>query len=202
MNSLLRTLQTQLDEYDLKRNTQTLVRLFSFDLQTKRIHKLVENSNLVLYSGADILARLLSANNPVPVNTMYLEFKNLAHPEDPITPPSFDRSADLSYYTGLPSGSDFLRIPLYVAPTLSASAPQYKNNQITFFGISEGLSGFNGTPFNPSANSTVFGAALVAAANPTDQSQDLIFSREYAGIGQILKESGFEVGITWTIRFN
>jgi hypothetical protein len=178
--------------------------LFSlFDTKTRRSKKVLAQSNLVLYSGADILAKLLSGAQ-YPANAMYLEFKNLADPSDPIVPPVFDRTGGIEYYNGLSSSpdTDFLRVPLAVSPNLTPSSVNYVGNQVTFFAQTEGLSGFHGKLFGPASNSAVFGAGLVAAPDLSDQSQDVLFSRVYAGIDKVLKETGFEIGVTWTIIFS
>lgn len=192
------------DNYDLSTQGRGTVRFFLFNKETGEVKKVVEKSNLILFSGADILAQLISGNPEFAVDAMYLEFQNLVSPSDPITPPAFDRTGGVAYYNGL-SGSpnrDFLRVPLTVSPLITPANANYAGNQITFFGISEGTIGFEGKPFNPAVNSAVFGAALIATPDFGDQSQDVVFSRVYAGIDKILKEVGFEIGVTWTIRFN
>lgn len=180
------------------------VLFYLFNPKTKQVKKIVEKRNLVLYSGADILARLLSGDAKFAVGAMYIEFKNLADPSDPITPPPFDRTGGIAYYNGLASSpdTDFLRVPLAVSPAFTASSTDYEGNQVTFFAQTEGLSGFHGKLFGPANNSAVYGAGLIATPDLPDQSQDRVFSRVYAGIDKVLKESGFEIGVTWTIRFN
>jgi hypothetical protein len=194
----------QFDSYDLSRAAKSLVRFYARELDTGKTSKVIERPNLVLYEGADILAQLLSGARGYHVNTMYLEFKNLAAPGDAIVPPSFGRGDGIAYYNGLISSldTDFLRVPLTVSALVEASGGDYAGNQDTFFGISEGTVGFHGKPFLPSSNSAVFGAALIAAPDPTDQSQDKVYARVYTGIDKILKQTGFEIGVTWTTRFN
>jgi len=189
--------------FDLARQARGDVKIFSFDPKTGIVYRLLEKRNLILYSGADVLASLLAGQN-TPVNAMYMEFKNLADPADSITPPAFDREGGISYYNGLSSSpdTDFLRIPLTVNPTIESSDAVYAGNQVVFFGVSEGTVGFHGKSFLDTANSAVFGAALVAAPDLTDQSQDMVFSRIYSGIDKVLKVAGHQIGITWTIRFN
>lgn len=189
--------------FDLARDARGDVKIFSFDPRTGVVHKLLEKQNLILYSGADVLAKLL-AGQRTPVNAMYMEFKNLAAPGDSITPPTFDREGGISYYNGLATSpdTDFLRIPLTVNPTIESSDGVYGGNQVVFFGVSEGTAGFHGKSFLDTANSAVFGAALVAAPDLADQSQDLVFSRIYSGIDKVLKVAGHQIGVTWTIRFN
>jgi hypothetical protein len=208
MSAKLKELKEQLDDYSLGKSAQGFVRLFSFDPATNLVKKVIESKNLVLYSGADIMARLLGGQSSYAVNTMYLEFKNLPLPTDPIVNPSFTREDGIDYYNGLISSldTDFLRVPLVVNPNITSSGVLYEGNQATFFGISEGSVGFHGKTFGPSVNSAVYGAALIAAPDPLSQSEDLVFSRYYAGspgwTDKILAEAGFQIGVTWTIRFS
>lgn len=180
------------------------LKLFSFDPVTRRIFKLVEKKNLILYGGADILALLLAGQNDYRARTMYIEFQNLADPSDPITPPTFGRDGGIGYYDGLISSPDrdFIRIALSVSPSFASSGSDYQNNVVTFFGQTAGTAGFHGKSFGESSNSAVFGAALVASPDPQDQSLDVVFSRVYSGIDKILKQAGQEIGVTWSIRFN
>ena len=180
------------------------LRFFSYDPLTGRIIKLIEKKNLILYGGADILSLLLAGQNDYRARTMYIEFQNLADPSDPITPPTFGRDGGASYYDGLISSPDrdFIRIALSVSPSFASSGGDYQNNVVTFFGQTAGTSGFHGKSFGESANSAVFGAALVASPDTQDQSKDVVFSRVYSGIDKILKQTGQEIGVTWSIRFN
>lgn len=192
-----------LDRFDLGR-AEGILRIFSFDPRTGRVFRYVETKNLVLYGGADILALLVAGQADYRVRTMYAEFRNLVDPSDPIVPPVFDRSGGIAYYNGLSSDpdTDFIRLALNVSPSFASSGSNYANNVVTFFGQTEGLSGFHGKTFGESANSAVFGAALVASPDSADQSRDIVFSRAYAGIDKVPKQSGQEIGITWSIRFN
>jgi len=204
MDPLKAKLLKQLDRYALDRSAKGLVRFFSFNPRNGELIKVIDRTNLILYEGADALAQCLVGNADYAVRVMYLEFKNLATPGTPITPPVFDRSGGIAYYNGLAGSgdTDFLRIPLTLDPTISPSGAGYLGNQATFFGISEGTVGFNGKAFNESANSAVYGAGLISAPQIDNQATDTVFARVYAGIDKVLKETGFEVGVTWTIRFN
>lgn len=190
--------------FELSQRGRGDVTLFAFDPATKKVVQEISTHNLILFSGADILAQCLTGNAKYAVSTMYLEFMNLASPSDPIVPPAFDRTGGIAYYNGL-SGSpdtDFIRVPLTVNPSIVASGSDYNGNRVTFFGMTEGTTGFFGKPFNPGVNSAVFGAALVAAPDPDDQSQDVVFSRVYAGIDKVLKQTGYEIGVVWTVQLN
>jgi hypothetical protein len=189
---------------DLGRQAKGLVTLFSFDEKTKRICRQISLQNLILYSGADILGRLLAGQSAYAINMLYLEFQNTV---GAIVPPAVSRADGIAYYNGLSSSpdTDFLRLPLLVEPSVDASSTDYESNQATFFAESEGTAGFFAKPFSEAASSFIFGAALVAAPDPADQSKDIVFSRVYIGeLGwttAIDKQNGKQVGVTWTIRF-
>jgi hypothetical protein len=192
------------EPYNLSKQGKGLVSLFSFDEKTRRICRQISLQNLILYSGADILGRLLAGQSAYAINMVYLEFKNTGAA---ITPPAVSRADGIAYYNGL-SGSmdtDFLRLPLLVEPSVDASGADYESNQATFFAESEGTEGFFSKPFSETASSFVFGAALVAAPDPTDQSKDIVFSRVYIGelgwTDAIDKQDGKQVGLTWAVRF-
>lgn len=192
------------EHLNLGRQAKGLVTLFSFDEKTRRICRQISLQNLILYSGADILGRLLAGQSDYAINMLYLEFQNTS---GAIIPPAVSRADGIAYYNGLSSSpdTDFLRLPLLVNPTVDASSPDYESNQATFFAESEGTAGFFGKAFSEAAASWVFGAALVVAPDPADQSKDIVFSRVYIGelgwAAAIDKQNGKQVGVTWTIRF-
>lgn len=190
--------------YNLGNRGKGLVSLFSFDEKTRRIHKLVQLQNLILYGGAGIMARVLAGQREYAINVVYMEYKNTS---GAIVPPSVTRADGIEYYTGLSASpdTDFLRIPLLVNPTLNASEADYESNEVTFFAESEGTQGFWGKDYSQSADSHVFGAALVAAPDLNDQSKDIVFSRVYVGElatwgTPVDKQDGKQVGLTWTIQ--
>lgn len=189
------------DLFSLERGCVGQVTFRLFNPVTGKVVKTIDKRNQILFGGADIFALLLGGQTGYGISTLYVEFENLTNPADPITPPAFDRSGGLAYYAGLAASPnrDFLRVPLTTSPAFSTSGAEYKNNLITFFGVTEGLQGFHGKPFGETSNSAVIGAGLVASPDTMDQSKDLVFSRLYTGIDKILKSAGFQVGITWQI---
>ncbi len=154
-----------------------------------------EGANLVLYGWADVTAKLMADN----VNMLYFEFENLANPGDPITPPAYDRSGGLAYYTQLASPRDYLRVPITVHPSIISSGDDYQGNQVTFFAVTQGAEGVHGLSFSSSVNSAVFGYALVYAANPDDPTADVVVARTYKDPRP--KEPNAQIGIQWTLRF-
>jgi len=192
------------EPYNLGKQGKGLVSIFSFDEKTKRICRMIQLHNLILYNGADILGRLLAGQSSYAVNMLYLEFQNTV---GVITPPVVSRADGIAYYNGLSASpdTDFLRLPLLVDPSVDASSADYESNQATFFAESEGTTGFFGKAFSQGASSFVFGAALVAAPDPADQSKDVVFSRVYLGelgwTDAVDKQDGKQIGVTWAIRF-
>lgn len=190
--------------YDLGQRAKGKVSIFAFDEKTRRIYRIHHLNNLILYSGADIMGQLLAGRAQYAINTVYLEFKNTV---GVITPPEVTRADGIEYYNGLAASldTDFLRVPLLVNPSVEASDVNYESNQVTLFAESEGTEGFFGKPFSQAASSWVFGAALVAAPAPSDQSQDVVFSRLYTGdlgwTSSIDKQDGKQVGLTWGVEF-
>ncbi len=173
------------------------VRFFSYDPITKKIFKVIEKRNLIVFNGADCLARLLAKQVQYAPGGMYMEFKNTGG--SAVAAPSYDRSGANEYYQALAGDIDILRIPLQVTPLLSKSSVDYESNQVTYFATTQGVAGLkNSLPFNE--DSVVYGAALVAIPDLDDDSQDVVFSRVYTEIGSIQKVAGQEVGVTWTVQ--
>lgn len=143
---------------------------------------------------------------------MYIEYENVANPEDVIAAPtSFERDENLQYYRELEgvSNQDYLRVQLLQEPTHDI-ADGYESyfldcddgNRLTFMAMTSGSAGMFGRPFNSASNSKVFGASLVAMPVPNDHTQDVIAARTYFDVeDQTVKESSHQIGITWQLIF-
>jgi hypothetical protein len=130
---------------------------------------------------------------------MYLEFENTDNPGDPVSPPTFDRTRDVSYYNGLSlsSNRDYLRIPV-ISAELSSDGEGLTDNRMSYFARSSGSVGVHGKPFSAAANSVVFGGSLVALVDATDFTQDLLYSSwYYTTADQQQKLPSSQVGIEW-----
>jgi hypothetical protein len=119
---------------------------------------------------------------------IYVEYENVADPDDVVTVPVVDRADGVGYYLGLAGSSsrDFIRIPIVLtskARDNTSASTQFLEpglyNQIIFQGLTVGTQGVNGKPFSSAANSKIAGTALVAAPTPSDVTQDLVWSRLY-----------------------
>ncbi len=180
------------------------VSVFSFDPVTKQIKKIVNKSNLILFSGADVLAKAVVGTAGWAVNVMYIEYQNLSSPSDDPVIPAYDRTGGIDYYNGLaasPNG-DIMRVPLLTTPLFSSSNPSdYNNNQLSLFAISEGSTGVWGKMFSESVNSCIIGGALICAVDPDEQSSDVVFSRTYLTPDKVLLQSNYQIGLNWNLRF-
>ena len=159
-------------------------------------------ANTILYSWSEILAELLTkGNSKYRISGMYLEFANVANPGDVVSVPTYNRTRDIDYYTGLSVSSDldYLRVPL-TATTLS-SKDALINNVLTFFAMSSGVVGIHGKPFSAANNSVIYGGALVAMPEAGDASQDKIFSAMYLPLDeQQAKGPNNQIGLEWQIE--
>lgn len=171
---------------------------YVFDENTRIYKKVEEIDNLVVYSGADILAKTLAGDISYKLSTMYFEFDNLVF----TPPPSHltDRTAERSYYD-FPAGTrDFLRYPLSGAPVMAASTVDYDGNKLTYFGMTSGSGQLGGAGRANYTNgvSNVIGVGLMASPTPLVQANDVLFSRVYLAV-PIQKETSKQVAIMWDI---
>lgn len=155
---------------------------------------------MITYEGLDLLGKL-AAGVGTKFNMMYLEFTNEAG-DPPIIVP--DPADGRSYYTALEAPGntrDYIRVPLVVDPVLSSSdVTKFATNKVSCLAMSTGVSaGRGGHTFE--SGSKVFGVALVAAPDPDDASQDIVFSRNYDFIFKT-KSASDEISIQMAETFS
>ena len=190
-----------LDTAPIVKGTTTWWRLMLINERTGEITRLVEQQNIIPYQGADVFARLLAGDVTYAPGAMFFEFENTVG--DPVAPTPA-RDEDINYYLStllLNPNRDYMRIPLVVSPSLTASGDDYDGNQVTFFAITAGLTGVHGLTFDQSVDSKVYGVALAATPTPAQYTSDLLFSRSYAGFTAVPKQDGFAIGAQYMIRF-
>jgi len=164
--------------------------------------------NLVLYDWATILCELLRGSpdgKSYRLGAAYIEFENNSGAV--VTPPGYDRTGNLSYYSGLNvhATRDYLRVLHVLAEMSSTNETQFpRGNQLLLKFATEGTMGVHGKPFSDGSSSRVFGVALAAApGGVADPSQDLVFSRTYFdGSAQQVKPAGGGLSFDWVIPFN
>lgn len=169
---------------------------------------LTTDRNQIQVGWGEIAARLFGDGDArYKLSAMYIEFENVASPGDPVTAPAYDQEDGIEYYENLSASParDFLRVPLLTSPKKSVVAG-YEGlvaaNSLTFLAQSSGTEGVHGKEFSDSANSTVFGLALVAAPVWGDRTLDLVFGRRYYDVSkQVPKKVSSQVGVSWIENF-
>jgi len=154
MNELFKTVKGKIEIFRVNGD--------SWDL----IHK---QHNLIIYQGADILAKALAGD--LNINAMYLVFEN--------DPGAIRISADLSNiagtYADASANRSFVRVSTMGNPVYTSSDSDYQNNEVAFLAVTDGTSFFPTVPVTD-GTSVFYHSALVSAADMDDQSEDLIFS--------------------------
>jgi hypothetical protein len=121
------------------------------------------------------------------IGAVYLEFENVADPEDPVSPPATAREDTIDYYEGLSASADrdFLRIPIAITPSIGvvpgfeAYFAEGQGNRLIVHAQSGGTVGVHGKAFSDVANSKVFGIAVVGMPDRADRTKDILFARSY-----------------------
>lgn len=180
--------------------------VMSVDEQGRAL-SILRKKNLILYGGADLMARMLGGSGKT-IDYLYVEYTNGSVPSDPLAV-SQPRGVGIDYYNNI-SGADYLRIPLTSPPVFTAAPPVgdptavYFSNIVTFNGISAGFTrGRFDTPFT-NGTSKVYGVALASKYDDVaDIAQDLVFSRSYfVAAGQpITKQANQQIACFWSIQF-
>jgi len=162
-------------------------------------------SNQIMYDWATIVGELLRGapdGKPYKIGGLFIEFE--VNGGAPVSPPTFERSGGIDYYTSLAGSAtrDYLRVPLTVVDLESTNTSNFPGgNALTFFGRTDGVVGVHGKTFSNAVSSRVYGGALVAYPDFGDATQDLVFSRFYWAdtANQIVKATGSQIGIEWGV---
>lgn len=155
-----------------------------------------ESSNLVVYGGADVIARLLAGYDAYKISHICFAFQNTAGSPPVVTPARTDTAA--SAFHGLVAPSDFLRVPVLSPAQIASGGINYAGNQATFIAIANATVGVNGVPFGSANNSKVFALGIVAA--PTGAyAGDVLYA--YFGLTTPIAAAGTgQVSATWTLE--
>jgi hypothetical protein len=173
--------------------------------KTGKSELVCSKKNMILYQGADLLAKALAGVKNAKVSHMYIGYKTVADISG-FVPPTIDKEysnpfTDYDVAVGL-EDLGYLRLPLSFTPTY-LSSDDYDNNTVIFTSVvSNNTTAFSGADFEDSgeaAPSHMFEVALVAALDPTGASQDKIFSR--ANFDPIVYDSNYNLTISWGIQF-
>lgn len=169
------------------------IKAWKTEVSTGKSELVVDKKNLIMYSGADLLARALGGEANSGISHMYIGFNNTgSFTPIPITKASVASDFWSSLYTD-PFG--VLRLPLSFAPGYFNDT-NYSNNIVLFSVVIASAESFHGAAFG--ASSSIYEAALVSAATPSDYRQDQLFSR--VNFAPILYETGYNLTIVWGVR--
>lgn len=144
------------------------------------------------------------------INGMYIEYENVADPDEAIDPPDFSEDDSIEYYRNLADPRDFLRVPLWSTPALSVASGDealfdgegVNFNQGEFCAYTSGTSGFNGRDFSAAVKSKVFGIGLVVVPDWDDQTKDILVLRDYyTSDKQIVKSANRQIGVSFRQKF-
>jgi len=168
-----------------------------------------KHNTQMITSGHAIARTLGMGDMSYKISRMYIEFENVASPGDAVSVPSFSNAEGREYYAGLSSPKDYLRVALLGEPTLSIESgyePYFTEgvdgNKLTFLAQTAGTVGVNGTTFSNAMNSKVYGLALVSAPSETDETQDVVVTRDYYEVAdQLVKPASGQLTITWELAF-
>jgi hypothetical protein len=135
------------------------------------------------------------------IGGMYVEFDNSGAV---ISTPSITRDESLEYYTNLNTNypdRDYLRVPLIASEAENTDEALFSEPNLgRFYAHTTGILGVHGLDFADTANSVVYGGALVVYREYADAAQDLIFSRFYFSADQhVPKVASSQIGISWEI---
>lgn len=161
--------------------------------------------NELLYDWAPAAAQLFAKGDiNYRLSVMYLEFENLADPDDDITPPEISRSGGKSYFDSLSLSAtkDYLRVAMKYTATSNSDATKFSGDNVVLFGASTaGTVGVHGKTFGAAANSKLYGLALVASPDFGDDSLDLVFDRLYPAI-QVAKPLSSQIDGQVEVQFD
>ena len=175
--------------------------IFSFDPKTRRVSSLVHQNNQIMDAITLCGAQLFGGSISYKVGALYFEYENLPYETDDPTPPTFDKSEGVEYYTGLQYavGRDFLRVPILVRPNITETDV---GHLLTLYAVTpDEDAGFWGTPFDAVNNSAVYGGAVAATPDPSNMANDIIIARNYPDGAKVLKAPGEQIAMVWNIEF-
>ncbi len=156
-----------------------------------------ESSNLVVYGGGDIIARLLAGYTEYRISHMLFAYHNTAGTADSVVPARTDTVANK--FTALNGTTkDYIRASVLSPAQMSASGVNYSSNQATFVAIANAVTGVKGLAFGAGSNSKVNAIGIVAA--PTGAAAgDVLYA--HFGLSTAVPAVGSnQVTATWTLE--
>ena len=162
-----------------------------------------KSKNMILYSGADIMAKAIVGTPKMRIGGMYMEYSN----EVPAisAAPAVTRDRLPADYEALTTPYGYSRVPLTAAPGFAPGDVEYQGNIVTVQAQTNGSSEA-GEPLTDNV-SYVYAAALVAMPEPDDKAQDILFSAaniyepDLVTLAPVPKIANAQIGIKWDLKF-
>jgi hypothetical protein len=148
--------------------------------------------NMILYTGANLMAKAIAGEPNAKITHMYVGFTNNNDTPSTVT---LDNTDPINQYTGT---KGYLRLPLAYTPSFLTSDVNHDEN-IPVFSASVANPISNGGAAFETGVSKMFEIALVSEQSSTDASQDIVFSR--AQFTPLLYNNLYAVTLQWGIEF-
>jgi len=139
---------------------------------------------------------------------LYMEYVNLSTnvPDFTTAAAILNFNNPLSYYSGLATTANFLRVPAFRSPIVSSNVT-VNDGQAVITYLGQSTPGIVGVKIGNSAfgtNSICYGAALVYGPHETDYTQDLVIARSYftPSAERLIKTAASELFITFPLTLN
>lgn len=154
-----------------------------------------DSHNIIVYTGGDIITQLLGSQSQYRISGVYFAFQNGGTP----VAPSPSRLITASTFRALTAPQDFIKAPVLIPPTFTASDVNHTANQATFVSIASATVGsLNALPFGSGSGSQVFMLGLIASptgAIPGD------FLYAYFGLPSPLPAAGSgQISASWMVE--
>jgi hypothetical protein len=172
--------------------------LFKGHIKVYRTHKasgkselVVNKPNTIVFTGADIMARCLGGEENSAISHFYIGYNN----SESFSPPPitlYSKASDFSLFVA-PFG--YLRLPLSWVPSYF-NETNYNSNIAVFSTVIATATASGGAAFT-SGTSYIYEAGMIAATDPLDPTQDILFNR--ANFTPILFNSAYNLTIVWAI---
>lgn len=183
---------------------QGFYKIWQVNPSTGERQLLRDSKNLILYSGADLLAKAMAGVKYSNISHLYIGYKN--NTDGVFDRPTLDKAYTdkfSSYGSGLFEKFGYLRVPLAYSPSF-LNQSNYQNNIVVYTGIVTSGVDTNGAAFQDQSYggtepSQIFEIGLVSATEPSGPGGDQIFSR--AHFDALLYNPNYNLTITWGIQF-
>jgi hypothetical protein len=166
-------------------------KIWQVDKKTGAKELVISKPNMILYQGADLLAKALAGVKYASISHMYVGFQNGA-----VTPTTIDKT-NSSPFSSFVAPKGYLRLPISYNPSFLAQT-NYSGNTVIFTSIIASTAGAHGDTFTASS-SNICEVGLAAALNPENDGEDLFFSR--ATFDPIVYDSNYNLTISWGVNF-